>query len=96
LLSAEGETAEEEGEGEEGDVFEEELVAGARGAITEDESDEKDDVGESEEGERDPEIEEEMLVECGAVKSGVDGQVPEAVRGRDGWRSLHRSIVEGG
>jgi hypothetical protein len=96
LLSAEGETAEEEGEGEEGQVFEEELVAWARGAVTDDEAGEKDDVSEGEESESDPKIEEEMLVERGAVKSGVDGQVPEAVRGRDGWRSLHRSIVEGG
>jgi hypothetical protein len=95
LLRAEGEAAEEEGEGGEREVFEEELVAGARRAMAEGKAEEEDEVGEGEESESDPEIEEEMAVESGAVECGVGGEVPEAVRERDGWRGRHRLIVEG-
>jgi hypothetical protein len=48
-------------------------------------------VCEGYEAEGDPEIEEEMGVERVAVKRGVGGQVPEAVRGG----CLHGLIVEG-
>jgi hypothetical protein len=51
-------------------------------------------VREGEEGEGDPEIEEKVGVERVAVLCGVDGQVPEAVGGRDGLGRLHGLIVE--
>ena len=42
----------------------------------EDEAEEEDEVCESEEGEGDPEVEEEMVVERGAVGAGVGGKEP--------------------
>ena len=49
---------------------------GGFGAAAGEEADEEDEVGESEEGEGDPEIEEEMVVERGAVGAGVGGEEP--------------------
>jgi hypothetical protein len=93
VLGAEGEAAEEESEGCEGKVFEEELATWGL-AAAEGEAAEEDEVREREESEGDPEIEEEMCVECRAVEGRVGGQVPEAVGGRV-WRGLHEVIVEG-
>ncbi len=70
-------------------------MVGAGGALADRDADEKDEVREGEEGEGDPEIEEEVGVECVAVLGGVDGQVPEAVGGRDGLGCLHGLIVVG-
>ena len=91
LLRAEGQEGEEEGEGGEGKVLDGELVVGTGGAVADCDAGEEDEVRESEEGEGDPEIEEEMGVESVAVRGGVGRQVPEAVSGR----SLHGLIVEG-
>ena len=46
--------------------------------VADGDADEEDEVREGEEGEGDPEVEEEVGVEGGAVRGGVDGQVPEA------------------
>ncbi len=50
----------------------------AWGATAEDQSGEKEDVHQREEGEDDPEIEQEVLIERGAMTRGVDRQMPEA------------------
>ena len=46
------------------------------GVAAGEESCEKDQVGEGEEGEGDPEVEEKMMVERGSVCAGVCGQGP--------------------
>ena len=70
-----GEGGEEEGEGGEGKVFDAPeilLLWVASGEETE----EEDEVCESDESEGDPEIEEELVVERGAVGAGVGGEKP--------------------
>ena len=72
-LGFDGEGGEEDGEGGEGKVFDAPEVFLRRVAAGE-EADEEDEVGEGEEGEGDPEVEEELAVERGAVGAGVGGQ----------------------
>jgi hypothetical protein len=72
-LGFDGEGGEEEGECGEGKVFDAPEIFLCRVAAGE-EADEKDEVCEGEEGEGDPEVEEEMVVECGAVGAGVGGE----------------------
>ena len=77
-LGFEGEGSEEEGEGGEGKVFDAPEV-GRFGVAFGQESDEQDQVGQSEECEGDPEVEAEVVVERGAVGAGVGGQPPGLV-----------------
>ena len=58
-------------------------MGGAGRALADRDADEQDEVREREEREGDPEIEQQVGVEGVAVRGGVDGQVPEAVRGRN-------------
>ncbi len=93
LLGAEAQPGEEQGEESEGDVFKGELMDGAWGAAAEGEAGEEEDVQESEESEGDPEVQEQVLVEGGAVARGVGRQVPET-EARGGLRcDGHHFIV---
>ena len=60
------------------------------GGAAGDEAGEEDEVGEGEEGEGDPEVEEEMVVEGGAVGAGVGGE-----RTRMGRAGARRSELAG-
>ena len=77
-LGLEGEGAEDEGEGGEGKVFDAPEVSWFGVAFAE-EADQEDQVGQSDEREGDPEVEEEVVVERGAVGAGVFGQPPGLV-----------------
>lgn len=70
-----GECGEEKGECDQGKVFDAPEVGGF-GAAAEDEAGQQNEVREGEESEGDPKIEEEMVVERGAVGAGVGGQEP--------------------
>ena len=72
-LGFDGEGGEEEGEDGEGKVLDAPEVGGF-GAAAREEADEDDEVCEEEEGEGYPEVEEEMVVEGGAVSAGVGGE----------------------
>jgi hypothetical protein len=75
MLGFDGEGGEEECEGGEGKVLDAPEVGGFGAAFGE-EADEDDEMGEGKEGECDPEVEEEMAVERGAVGAGVEGKEP--------------------
>jgi hypothetical protein len=83
-LGFDGEGGEEEGEEGEGKVLDAPEIGGFGAAVGE-ETEEEDEVGEGEESEGDPEIEEEMVVERGAVNAGVGGEVP-------GWGEQERGM----
>jgi hypothetical protein len=68
-----GERREEEGESGEGEVFDAPEVL-LRWVAAGEETEEEDQVGEGDESEGDPEVEEEMVVEGGAVSAGVGGE----------------------
>ena len=82
LDSQEGE---ENGEDGEGKVFDAPEVGGF-GASACEEADKEDEMREGEEGESDPEIEEEMVVECGAVGAGITWKEP-------GWGEQERGVM---
>ncbi len=69
---------------------------GAVGAASFCYADQEDEVGESEEGEGDPEIEEEVVVEGGAVSGGVYREVPEALADGRGGHEVIVVVASGG
>jgi hypothetical protein len=71
----EGEGGEEEGEGGEREVLDS-PEAGWFGVAPGDQADEEDQVGESQECESDPEVQEEVVIQCGAVGTAIRGQQP--------------------
>ena len=86
-LGAEGEAGEEEGDEGEGDGFHEPGTRLRRSAAAERDAGEEDRMGEGEESEGDPEIEQEVTVEGRAVGGGVRGQGPrERGQPRQVWR----------
>lgn len=76
-LGLDGEEGEEDGEGDEGKVFDAPEIS-LRWVAAGEETGEEDEVSEGEEGEGDPEVEEEMVVECRAVGTGVGGKIPRS------------------
>ena len=84
-LGFDGEEGEEDGERGKRKVFDA-PEAGGFGAVAESEADEEDEMSEGEEGEGYPEIEEEVVVERGAVSAGVGGKEP-------GWGEQERGVA---
>jgi hypothetical protein len=83
-LGTGGEEGEEKSERGERKVLEVNFAGGAAGALADGEAEQKEEVGESEKAESDPEIQQQVCVECMAVLRRVDRQIPKAVGGRDG------------
>jgi len=71
-LGLEGEGGEEEAKGGEGEILDAPEV-GWFGAAPGEEASEEDEVGEGEESQGDPEIEEKVAIECETVDAGVSG-----------------------
>jgi hypothetical protein len=62
-------------------------------AAAEDKRPKEQNVGESEEGECDPEVQQELIVDRVAVQGRVRGEMPEAESRRDRLRGGHEVIV---
>lgn len=75
MLGFDGERGEQECEQSEGKVFNGPKIGGF-GVAAQDETDDQDEMRESEQSKSDPQVEEEVMVECGAVGTGVRGEEP--------------------
>jgi len=75
-LGLDGEKGEEEGERGEGEILDAPEIF-LRGVAASEKANEEDQVREGEEAESDPETEQKLVVQRGAVRAGIDGEVPE-------------------